>query len=451
MQPMSSVATVNLHSAQVTGVPPGLSRVLEVRAYNGDPTNSQVASTVLSVGRSTPFDVSSSDPFSSATPATIVLRRVNLMVPVGTGAGCVAMTVPRAAHTATLLSDGRVFVAGGLTSSGGATSATASTELFDPVAETFTLGPNMGAGGLEPRAFHTGSPLPDGEVLLVGGESSGGSATALLDALAYDPGSNVFTQVALAQARTRHAATAVADGVAIVGGLFPDGGLVGTVEWYNPGGSVTQDTGVVLPLTSVAVAALDGGTLLVAGGTDGGATSAQVLVFLAGSGALQQTGSAQLATPRSSAAVAPYPDGVSVAVFGGYPDPTQDPTGTTLSSSEIISLSSGSPVVTPGPVMHSAAALCAAPLFNDQVLVAGGVAGSLGAYSTVATAELFTQSKQGAPTSLGMPQLTGAGRTLHTCTGLSDGSALFLGGLDESTSPPTVLQDAYIFMPAPEG
>src|ERR1043165_3689187 len=68
------------------------------------------------------------------------------------------MTAPRSRHTATLLADGTVVIAGGHIA-GGRTA-----ELYDPRTGTFKATSDMFA----PRAEHTATLLPDGKVLIAG-------------------------------------------------------------------------------------------------------------------------------------------------------------------------------------------------------------------------------------------------------------------------------------------
>jgi len=71
------------------------------------------------------------------------------------------LTVPRGAPSVTLLTDGRVLVAGGFSSNG----TTNSTEIYDPPSGTFTAAASMNAA----RQQQTATLLPDGRVLVTGG------------------------------------------------------------------------------------------------------------------------------------------------------------------------------------------------------------------------------------------------------------------------------------------
>src|SRR5947207_2201517 len=89
-----------------------------------------------------------------------------------------ATIIGRASHTATLLDDGRVLITGGETVDVGLLSVhhfrVPENELYDPVNGTFTQ-----TGALHTaRARHTASRLPDGRVLIVGGEASDPEITA---------------------------------------------------------------------------------------------------------------------------------------------------------------------------------------------------------------------------------------------------------------------------------
>jgi hypothetical protein len=98
-----------------------------------------------------------------------------------------AMHYARIAHTATLLADGRVLIAGGRGSQ-----VNASTEIYDPKSGTFReTGPMTTA-----RYKHTAGLLPDGRVLIAGGSDERDWHGTLSSAEIYDPQRGTFTSTA---------------------------------------------------------------------------------------------------------------------------------------------------------------------------------------------------------------------------------------------------------------
>jgi RHS repeat-associated protein len=92
---------------------------------------------------------------------------------------------PRAHHTATLLTDGRLLMAGGQGASGAAGSA----EVWDAAARTVTAVPSaLASDRLDPAA----RLLPDGSVLISGGTTAAGAAVTTAERL--DPTSLAVTQ-----------------------------------------------------------------------------------------------------------------------------------------------------------------------------------------------------------------------------------------------------------------
>ncbi|MGE3171423.1 MAG: Kelch repeat-containing protein [Planctomycetota bacterium] len=188
------------------------------------------------------------------------------------------MATPRIGHSATLLSDGRVFVAGGLTvvtlvPSPLTTlfSATDLTEIYDPVAGTWTPGPNL----LTPRAGHIAVPRPNGTLLMAGGIS--------WDPVPLLPTIRATTDVVAPLAGTVVAGPSMAAARALIdpidlggdrwllaGGIDATGVSGATAEVYDAVANTWTAAGSMAAARSNHVAApLGGGRWLVAGGADG--------------------------------------------------------------------------------------------------------------------------------------------------------------------------------------
>lgn len=124
-----------------------------------------------------------------------------------------SLSVARQLHTATLLNDGRALVAGGYSFNSeemlGYTTDT--TEIYDPMTATFTMGPTM----TTPRYLHTATLLTRGSlagwVLMAGGDNSFAFSDEILaSAELYNPASNVFTATGpMNQARFLHVASEI--------------------------------------------------------------------------------------------------------------------------------------------------------------------------------------------------------------------------------------------------
>jgi hypothetical protein len=138
------------------------------------------------------------------------------------------MSAARYLHTATLLADGRVLVAGGY---GGQPWGTA--DLFDPATGAWSpAGPMVAA-----RDRHAAVRLRDGRVLLGGGECNPACpAVATASAEIYNPATNSFSATApMRLPRMGHAFHLLSTGrVLNVGGWTPSTGATERTELYRP-------------------------------------------------------------------------------------------------------------------------------------------------------------------------------------------------------------------------
>ena len=149
-----------------------------------------------------------------------------------------SMAKPRSAHTATLLKDGRVLVVGGLDEPSSATfGVVATAEIYDPATHAFSATGNMS----QARFIHTATLLGDGRVLIAGGFTDlSGFATTTAEL--FDPATGSFTPArSMSDPRGDAAATLLPNGkVLVLGGFHNDDSigtsfLFATTEIFDPG------------------------------------------------------------------------------------------------------------------------------------------------------------------------------------------------------------------------
>ena len=164
-----------------------------------------------------------------------------------------SLNTARYDHTATLLPNGKVLVAGGIGNSA---------ELYDPASGTWTT-----TGSLNTARFcHTATLLANGQVLVVGGGRSGDYVTPLADAELYDPASGTWTVTgSLDTARYWHTATLLPNSRVLVTGGYSSGPLA-SAEVYDSASGKWTTTGSLNTARSLHTATLlPNGKVLVAG------------------------------------------------------------------------------------------------------------------------------------------------------------------------------------------
>jgi hypothetical protein len=140
-----------------------------------------------------------------------------------------SMTTARAGPTATALSDGRVLISGGWDQS----AEFASAEVYDPKTGSFSPTGSMATA----RPGDTATLLPDGRVLIAGGGPTGlASIPYLASAQLYDPKTGSFGPTGSMAATTRHypTATLLPDGRALIAGGDDRGTYLASAELYQP-------------------------------------------------------------------------------------------------------------------------------------------------------------------------------------------------------------------------
>ncbi len=138
-----------------------------------------------------------------------------------------SMGTERSNHTATLLSNGKVLIAGGYTGS-----YLSSAELYDPSIGLFT---NTGSMGTT-RGNHTATLLSNGKVLVVSGRQMPPVINSKADL--FDPSVNLFTATGnIGTGREFHTSSLLQNGRVLVAGgqsVFSPATYTSTAELYNP-------------------------------------------------------------------------------------------------------------------------------------------------------------------------------------------------------------------------
>ena len=317
------------------------------------------------------------------------------------------LATARFLHTATLLSNGKVLVVGGFTSTGNVQS---SAELYDPITGKWSATSDMTTA----RYQHTATMLPNGKVLVAGGEDSG--LNAVSSAELYDPTTGAWTATgSMTTNHFGHTATLLANGTVLVtGGAGTAGTSIPNSELYNPA------TGICTPSGNLHVGRyhhtatlLPNGKVLAAGGSAVSGITNSAEVYDPSSGIWTTT--ASLATARYEHTATLLPNG-KVLVAGG-----EGTSFTALSSAELYDPTAGTWAAT-GTQVFKRYRLTATLLPSGQVLAAGGI-GTSGVATNAA--EIYDPTSGTWTATVSMT----TARQAHSATLLPSGKVLLATGL----------------------
>jgi N-acetylneuraminic acid mutarotase len=312
-------------------------------------------------------------------------------VPVG------SMTTPRDNATATLLPDGTVLVAGGETSP---STSVATAELYNPATRSFSPTGSLHTA----REAAAAALLPDGQVLVAGGSGLGNLASAEL----YNPATGTWHRTA-----SMHTfgysitATLLHNGKVLVTGL--DFGR--SAEVYDPARQTWTDTGPMKSPQFLGTATLlrDGKVLAM-----GGVSTAAELYNPATN---DWTATGALRTVQQTPAATLLPDG-NVLVTGGV---TPGVAGHSLATAELYNPASGTWSLT-GSMLTARYGGTATLGADDLVLVTGGCTRTCRSHQGLASTELFTEGRWFQNNAMTRP------RVYQTATRLPDGNVVVAGG-----------------------
>jgi hypothetical protein len=287
----------------------------------------------------------------------------------GTWSTTGSMASPRFTHPATLLPNGKVLVSGAFD---GRSGVFPTSELYDPATGTWSAAAPM----TSPRSDHMATLLSNGKVLVSGGFTW----TTLNSAELYDPASDTWsTTASMASHRWRHTTTLLPNGKVLVSGGFIAGNgssAHAAAEVYDPAlGTWSTTAPMASPRGGHMATLLPNGKVLVLGGSNGSSTLSSAEVYDPASGTWRTV--ASMASPHIDHAATLLPSGkVLVSGSGSGPGPAlsaevYDPASDTWSTAASMTSPRGG---------HTATLLP-----NGKVLVSGGHNGSY-----LASAELYT-------------------------------------------------------------
>jgi hypothetical protein len=221
------------------------------------------------------------------------------------------LTTAREFHTATLLPDGQVLVAGGEVCVTGSCSVLASAELYDPATGAWTPTRSMTVA----RYGQTATLLPSGQVLAAGGP---GSSAEL-----YTPATRTWAATGTMPFPHYEAvAGLLANGqVLVVCGVNDPGVNPCAADLYNPATGTWTSDGVAFlsAARNYSVVLLRDGQVLISGGENGTYPAKETITDAArlwdpATGASTVTGS--MTVPREFHALIVLPDGQVLAAGG---------------------------------------------------------------------------------------------------------------------------------------
>ena len=333
------------------------------------------------------------------------------------------MTTARNSHTATLLRNGKVLITGGTNGSGDL----ATCELYDPASNTWSSAASMATS----RQVHTATLLANGKVLVVGG-SGGNIITILNSAEIYDPVTNHWTTMAsLTTARYLHTATLLPNGKVLVAAGYNGGSPTypANAELYDPASNTWVPAGNIYnPRYEHVATLLPNGKVIIVGGQG---SSAYTRTETYDPATNSWTLTANLSTVRIHCTTTLLPNGKLAAIGGAVTF-----NGTGLVSTEIYDPATD--IWTLAATMATGRSYHTASLMpSGKLIVAGGTASST---STTNSAEIYDSAASAWTAAASLA----AARYDHTATMLPAGKVLVAGGNSSSG----VVSSAELYDPA---
>jgi hypothetical protein len=343
-------------------------------------------------------------------------------------AGTFSLNTDRYQHSATLLNNGPVLFAGGLScSSPGTCTYLNSAELYDPISGSVTA-----TGGLSVARSAPAVLLGNGKVLVAGGYSCdvSGNCASLSSTEIYDSNSGAFGSAGnMTIDRSGHTMTLLATGkVLIAGGQSCTSAstcnALTTAELFDPvAGTFTPTGSLGSARYNASAATLSNGKVLIAGGFNGVSYPANAELYDLASGTFSVAGA--LHTPRANATATWLELSADTILIAG---------GSTCVSQACPTASTeyyqGGNIYNLGNMAKARQNETATLLTNGQLFIAGGLNSCATGCVSDATSTLYNPQTFSFTSS----QSLATARAGHTATLLTDGSVLLVGGINNGVT-----------------
>jgi hypothetical protein len=234
----------------------------------------------------------------------------------GTWANTGSLNTARYLHTATLLQNGQVLVAGGLNPS---ENPLASAELYNPATGAWTFTGSMA----EARSGHTATLLQNGEVLVA--EGLGETDSCLAAAELYNPSTGHWATIGtMTEGRCSHTATLLPSGEVLVAGGNDSTGVLLSAELFNPATGTWKATGPlnVARYGAAAVLLQSGEALVASGKSSTGSALASTEIYNPSQGQWALASNLNSTSLATTTATLLSNSDVLVGVSGQYADPS---------------------------------------------------------------------------------------------------------------------------------
>ena len=396
-------------------------------------------------------DLTTSVAWASSSASVATVSNTGFAAAVGTGSGSItatsgtingtatlsvqasttALNTSRYEHSATLLDDGTVLIAGGINCpSAGPCSYLSSAEIYNPTSGIFTSTGSLSTARSAPAVL-----LGTGKILIAGGYAcdSSGNCASLQSAELYDPVARTFSSAgSMTVSRSGQTMTMLGSGKVLVAAgenctSSTSCTSLNSAEVYDPVAGTFAATGSLTAARFTASAVrLTSGKVLIAGGFDGTNYPAAAEIYDLVAGTFSTTGS--LNTPRVSATATVLDNG-SVLIAGG--STCGSPGCPTATTEEYTTNGYFSYTTYPtGNMTVARFDQTATLLTNGSVVLAGGYDSCATLCTSDSTTEIFNPYAGSFTTS----QSLSTGRSGHTATLLTDGAVLLVGGINNGVT-----------------